>query len=101
MALRRIRDGFVNNNPCVDLMENFLCHYYFPPCNLVTGEITPVCSDSCALLANNENCSMLRKTVDMQLNGNGITPINDTCTMTYRHFDNPPRVASNCTSIES
>ena len=56
-----------NLNPCVEVMENYLCHYYFPLCNQTTGEITPVCRSTCGLLANNEDCFELMKITNMKL----------------------------------
>ena len=103
-ALRRIDSMFQNDddsdNPCTDLMLNYLCNYYFPSCDLETGEITPVCSSSCALLANNADCVDLReRIVDMQLEDVG--PPSDSCSQTYQADDDPPpTVTESCLAIE-
>ena len=66
-VLQRISDTFQSesDNVCIELMEHYLCHYYFPSCNMTTGEITPVCSSSCGLLINNEDCSKLMEITNM------------------------------------
>ena len=101
MALPSINDLFQddrNLNPCVDLMLNYLCLYYFPSCDLTTEEITPVCDSSCALIANNENCSELREIANGQLKRYNVTPSSD-CRQTYSIYVNPPAVSENCLSI--
>ena len=101
MALPSINGIFQddhNLNPCVDLVLNYLCHYYFPSCNLATGEVTPVCDSSCALIANNENCSELREIANEQLKHYNVTPSSD-CRQTYSTYVNPPAVSQNCLSI--
>ena len=103
-ALEMINSRFRNNanrdNPCRDLMLNYLCNYYFPSCDLETGEITPVCSSSCALLANNEDCVDLRVIADRQLEDVG--PPSDSCSQTYQvdDDDDPPMVTDSCLAIE-
>ena len=87
------------DNSCIELMENYLCHYYFPSCNVTTGEITPVCRSSCALLANNKDCSELMNYVNGQLKQHNVTPPGD-CGQTYSIHVNPPAVSENCLSIE-
>ena len=74
-ALHMINDTFQSelDNSCVELMENYLCHYYFPLCNLTTGEITPVCRSGCALLLNNQDCAELREITNEQLNQHNVT----------------------------
>ena len=103
IALNRISDMLnrsYNLNPCVELMENYLCHYYFPLCNYnqTTTEITPVCTSSCALLANNEDCSELMNIIDKEFSQID-SPGN--CLQTYHnYYENPPVVSENCLSIE-
>ena len=100
-VLQRISDTLQSesDNACIDLMENYLCHYYFPLCNMTTGEVTPVCSSSCGLLINNKNCSELVKITNMQLKQYNITPHHE-CLQTYHTFFNPPALSENCLSIE-
>ena len=100
MALPRINDIFHdqhNDNPCVDFLLNYLCHYYFPQCNLTTGEVTPVCNSSCALLVNLEVCAELRAIANEQLEQDSP---GDSCSPTYRSYVNPIPLSGNCLSIE-
>ena len=85
-----------SDNTCIQLMENYFCHYYFPSCNLTTGKITPVCKSSCGLLRNNEDCSKLVEVTNMQLKH---TPLHD-CLQTYHMFINLSALSENCLSIE-
>ena len=100
-ALQTISDTFQNEtyNTCIELMESYLCHYYFPSCNMTTGEITPVCKSSCGLLINNEDCSKLVEITNIQLKQYNITPHHE-CLRTHRTFINPPALSENCLSIE-
>ena len=104
MALLKISNTFQNEsnnlNPCVDLMKNYLCHYYFPLCNLMTGVTTLVCNSSCALLVNNEDCSELREIANEELQQDDIVPPDDVCLQTHSTFINPPAVSGYCLSIE-
>ena len=93
------QNEFNGVNPCVDLVMNYLCHYYFPLCDLTTGEITPVCSSSCALLANNQDCSASMETAMMQLAQHNVS-FSDSCRQTYRLYVEPPQVSAKCLSIE-
>ena len=99
--LSKINDIFqsesYNLNPCVELMENYLCHYYFPLCNQTTGEITPVCRSSCALLANNEDCSELMEITNEELSQ--VDSIGN-CLQTYRNYSGVTAVSENCLAIE-
>ena len=103
-TLSRITERFNsephNLNPCVELMLNYLCHYYFPLCNQTTGEITPVCSRSCTLLTNNQNCSALREIANEELEQENVLSPGDSCAQTYQSFVNQPPVSENCLAIE-
>ena len=81
-------------------MSNYICQYFFPSCNQMTGEITPVCDRTCVLLTNNGNCSTLRRIVNEELERENIASTGDSCTRTYRSFGNPPLVSENCLAIE-
>ena len=102
VVLNEINDMFqsdsYNLNPCVELMENYLCHYYFPLCNQTTGEITPVCRSSCALLANNEDCSELM----MEITNEKLNQFDSigNCLQTFRIYENASAVSENCLSVE-
>ena len=95
MVYFRVSDSY-NLNLCVELMENYLCHYYFPLCNQTTGEITPVCRSSCALLANNEDCTEL-----MEITNEKLSQFDSigSCLQTFRTYS-APAVSENCLSIE-
>ena len=102
-ALQAINDAFhyeIINNPCVSLMMEYLCHYFFLPCNPVSDEIIPVCRSSCALLANNENCYELREIANSELERSNVAPPDDSCIQTYRSYVTPPAVSDSCSSIE-
>ena len=86
-------------------MENYLCHYYFPLCNQTTGEITPVCRSSCALLANNEDCSELVEITNeelVEITNEELSQVDSigNCLQTYRNYSGVPAVSENCLSIE-
>lgn len=104
MALSRVTNTFQsssnNLNPCVDLMEQYLCHYYFPLCNQTTGEIIPVCSSSCSLLRNNKDCSDLLEIANEEIERDNVSPPGDACIQTHRNFVNTPLISQNCISIE-
>ena len=102
MDLLHIRDTFDDEydlNPCVDLMLNYLCNYYFPSCNLETDEITPVCSGTCNLLLVNQDCATLSVVVNRELEQD-VFSADDLCSQTYNSYDDTPPVSGNCLSIE-
>ena len=100
---------FVNSNisnnleQYAQLIGNYLCHYYFPVCNMDGDKIRPVCSSSCNVLLNNEECSNLLKNALNLIAEQNITllPDNDSCAMTYRSFpeSNLPDVSQFCHNI--
>ena len=94
-----------NLSPCVTLVENYLCYYYFPRCIMRNNKILPVCRDSCNLLFNNEECSSLLQNALSVVIDHNITllPDNNSCAMTYRSFtdsDQPINVSEECLEIE-
>ena len=101
-TLQAINDTFQNDtdNPCVPLMLQYLCYYYFPVCNLTTDEITPVCGSSCTLLANTEDCPELREIANSELERNNVVPPDDSCVQTHRSYVIPPIMSDSCLSIE-
>ena len=74
---------------CGQLIGDYLCHYYFPICNMKGDKIIPVCSSSCNVLLNNEECLDLFMNALTLITKKNITalPSNDSCTMTYRSFN--------------
>ena len=101
-ALQASNDTFQNDtdNPCVPLMLQYLCYYYFPVCNLTTDEIIPVCRSSCTLLANTEDCPELREIAISESERNNVAPPDDSCAQTHRSYVNPPVMSDSCLSIE-
>ena len=87
LLIRDTLDDEYDLHPCVDLMLNYLCHYYFPSCNLTTGEITPVCSNSCALLRLDQDCATLTTVVNEELEQE-IILVDDaqSCSQTYYSY---------------
>ena len=89
---------------CVQLLQSYLCHYYFPTCHVNRNEIYPVCSSSCNLLINHDDCSDLLVTALHIIAEQNITllPDDDLCVMTYRSFNGSASldVSSNCRSVE-
>ena len=77
-----------NFDQCLEIIVIYLCNYYFPICRTDRIEIAPVCSSSCNLLFNNEECLNLFKDALSFIAGNNITvlPDNNSCAMTYRPF---------------
>ena len=82
-----------SRDQCTDVIGHYLCHYYYPVCDLDHNEILPVCSSSCNLLFNNEICSELFMNTLALIAEQNITesllPSNDSCANTYHKFDQP------------
>ena len=94
-----------NNDQCAELIGHYLCHYYYPVCDIDHNEILPVCSSSCNLLFNNEECSDLyTNALNLIAEHNvSLVPSNDSCTMTYRSFADsvqPDASEDSCLDIE-
>ena len=100
----RIHSAFLreHNNQCIDLMENYLCYYYFPLCNPDNNEIIPVCSRSCVLLRNIGDCHHLRMIADGELANNSVDPPDNTCAVNYHSYVDSVAVilSESCYSIE-
>ena len=88
---------------CMDVIGHYLCHYYYPVCDVDHNEILPVCSSSCNLLFNNEICSELFMDTLTLIAEQNITesllPSSDSCASTYHIFDQPD-VSDACLDIE-
>ena len=90
---------------CTELIGIYLCNYYFPFCRMDRDgfEILPVCSCSCNLLYNNEECSNMFIYTLSYLGEQGISvlPDNNSCEMTYRPIGaDHPGESNFCFSIE-
>ena len=87
---------------CVDLILQYLCYYYFPVCDLSTGEVTTSCVSTCNLIVNNQDCSnLLEEARDIfnQIDRNIPTP-NYNCLMTYVTRTEPTDISNECIEIE-
>ena len=102
MALHSNISG--NLSQCAQLIGDYLCLYYYPRCNKNNNEIIPVCSRTCNLLFNYEQCSNLLQTAVSLIVEQNITliPNNDSCIVTYRSYVEPdqPGVSETCIPIE-
>lgn len=93
-----------NHDKCVQLIENYLCHYYFPACHTDNNDILPVCSSSCNILLNNQVCSELLMDTLSYIAEKNITllPDGDSCAVTHCFLSEPnkPAVNESCLGIE-
>ena len=73
-------------------------------CRVNRNEIEPVCSSSCNLLLNDDDCSDLLVTALHIIADHNITlsPDDDMCVMTYRPFNGSatPSISPDCRSVE-
>ena len=95
-----INAEFVDDPECAETVQRYLCHYYYPRCNIATGEIIPVCDSSCELLFENDNCNDLFMLASQELRRNSLPIPDESCLTTHRSFNNPPPVSNECTEIE-
>ena len=88
---------------CAQAIGDYLCHYYFPTCNMDGDKIIPVCSSSCNVLLNNEECLDLFTNALSIIGKKNITalPSSDSCTMTYYSFNesDQPDVSRFCRQV--
>ena len=104
-ALNIVFDTFdtepANNSECVESVQQYLCYYYFPSCNFETGEINPVCDDSCDSLFDNDDCLSLIMLAYQQFMLHEISVIPDeSCSQTYRPYANPVSVSDDCEELQ-
>ena len=90
---------FAGNSECLKSVEQYLCYYYFVLCDTTTGQIMPVCEDTCHLLFDNDDCLDALIVASKQLKLRNIPPPDESCSRTHRHFVNSPP-ESNCVEIE-
>ena len=96
-------DMLTSNSECVESVQQYLCYYYFPPCNIQTGQIYPVCDSSCRVLFNHDNCLSLIAIGYQEFMLHNISERflpNESCSSTYRPYANPVSVSSECEEIE-
>ena len=92
-GIKKIIDSLINSSisePCEDTLQEYFCYYYFPPCDLETNHITPVCSWNCNLLYNNKDClnllNLARDIIQIELQNISpllLLPDEDSCTRTF------------------
>ena len=109
-ALPRVLDTIIfdiinpestNNSQCSESVQRYLCHYYFPRCDLTTGQVIAVCNTSCESLYSNDDCDVLLMLALEELRSNSIPHIPDeSCETTHRSYTNPPSLSDECTEIE-
>jgi len=89
-----------DNEPCVNLVLNYLCYYYYPVCNLTTGVVSYTCISSCGLLVNNAVCSSLLSQASTAIEDALIPEPESDCEITSQTVVAPTAVADQCISIE-
>ena len=101
IIFRTINAETVDNPECAETVQQYLCHYYFPRCNMTTGEIFPVCDSSCELLMENDDCNDLFMLASQELGRSNLPIPDELCLRTHRSFNiHPPAVSNICTEIE-
>jgi len=90
----------MGNGPCVDLILRYLCYYYFPVCNQITGVVTQSCTNSCNLLVNNQTCLNFLRDASMRMEQVGILAPDTDCQMTFATVELPDEVSDNCIAVE-
>ena len=94
------------HDQCSNVIGHYLCHYYYPVCDVDHNEILPVCSSSCNLLFNNEICSELFIDTLILMAEQNISesslPSSDSCVKTYHTFNvsNQPDISDSCLDVE-
>ena len=112
-AIRRALDQLLNDSSntssiqesCQQLVHHYFCYYYFPLCNNDTGNIIPVCGESCNLMYNNEECFNVRlRALSMLRNFRFPVPADDdVCDKTFLPNNTNNSVSpmeNNCIRIE-
>ena len=93
---RNLDTRLASGSKCAKAVQQYLCYYYYPLCDLDTNEIIPVCYSTCDNLVNNDECSELLMLASKSLDINS-RPNN--CSRAHRPFNKPPAVSNNCTMI--
>jgi len=53
MRIETLRDRFSDVPVCKDSFAISLCLVMYPPCNIETGKLQPICLDRCSTVSNN------------------------------------------------
>ena len=77
-----------NLTQCKDLIGSYLCQFYFPVCQIDNTRIVSICSTTCNLLFNDEECSsLLINAISLIAKYNiNTVPDNDSCVITHRSY---------------
>ena len=86
------------------VIGHYLCHYYYPVCDVERDELLLVCSSSCNLLFNNEICSglfmdILNLLVEQNISESSL-PSSDSCAKTSYSFAHQPDISDSCLDVE-
>ena len=90
---------YSGNSECVESVQRYLCYYYFPLCDISTGEITPVCDSNCESLFGNDDCSDVLAAASEELRTYNVPTPDESCSRTHQPFVNPS-VSNDCIEIE-
>ena len=89
---------------CADMVQRYLCYFYWPRCDLTNGEVIPVCIDSCDSLFNNEECSSALTSAIETLQGNirdgSLGVPSESCDTTTRRLMESHVESEDCITIE-
>ena len=90
---------FSSNSECVESVQRYLCYYYFPLCDMTTGDIIPVCDSNCELLLENVACSNVLVVASEGLRTHNVSIPDESCSRTHQPFINPV-ISNDCIEIE-
>ena len=108
-AVRMTLDMIIEANlltlsSCADMVQQYLCHFYWPVCNVTNAEVIPVCSESCVSLFDNEECFMaLTNAIEMlqgSIRDNSLSLLPESCDTTTRELMESHIESEDCIVIE-
>jgi len=88
---------------CANMVQQYLCHFYWPVCNVTNGEVISVCSDSCNSLFNNECSSALTSAIEIlqrNIRDNSLILPPESCNTTTRELMESHIESEDCIVIE-
>ena len=105
MALDNIAESELRTgSSCVDMVQQYLCHFFWPVCNVTNGEVIPVCSDSCVSLFNNEECFVALtnaiEALQESIRDNSLSLPSESCDTTTRKLMESHIESEDCIEIE-
>ena len=87
------------DSPCFDLLKRQLCYHYYPVCDQDTGNVVPVCSNTCDVLDRDQSCVELLEIVTSDIEAMGYTIPEMQCSVV--RFSNNTQVTSQCLDINN